>query len=133
MDPIDRRRPLRVRPMLGTRIDVLTRLDGAIRLAQPRLTAPNVSLRYVPDRRVLDPESVAAYLSHIARTLWPGPEELALAILDDINNEAVPRWIQVRITAQSPGGLDHRVVVEDRQPQWRPDWSGAPVGDTGAP
>ncbi|MCF8479717.1 MAG: hypothetical protein K9H25_04740 [Rhodospirillum sp.] len=114
-------------------MDILTRLDGAIPLAQRHITAPKISLRYVPDRRVLDPESVAVYLSHLAREIWAGPEELALAILDDINNEAVPRWIQVRVTAHAPGGLDHRVVVEDHQPQWRPSWSGAPVGDTGAP
>ena len=42
-------------------------------------------------------------------------------ILDDVNNEVVPRWVQVTVTA--PGdraaGVDgHGVMLEDRQPRW---------------
>jgi NADPH-dependent 7-cyano-7-deazaguanine reductase QueF len=60
---------------------------------------------------------------------WNGAESLALAILDDINNEAVPRWARVRITTRTHGGLHHQVTVEDHQPRWRPTWVGAPVAE----
>ena len=48
-------------------------------------------------------------------------EEAAAAILEDMGNEVVARWIQVNASTGSedptsvPG---HQVVLEDKQPQW---------------
>lgn len=71
-----------------------------------------VELRYVPDRWVIEPSGFAAYLGEPA-TLPDGLEALALAVLDDVGNEAVPRWAEVRAIRTG-----HRVVVEERQPGW---------------
>jgi 7-cyano-7-deazaguanine reductase len=51
-------------------------------------------------------------------------EALATAVLDDINNEVVARWVQVVISAPAPDepGVDgHSVMLEDRQPKWEND------------
>ncbi len=49
-------------------------------------------------------------------------EELALAIIEDINNEVVPRWVQVQIETRTdtpqPNASAYRVLIEDRQPNW---------------
>lgn len=75
-----------------------------------------VTLRYVPDRLLLDIASVRGYFALLGALECAGPEPLALTILEDINNEAVPRWVQVSCTAAGAPG--HRVLVEDRQPSW---------------
>lgn len=81
-----------------------------------RATTPDgarLGLRLVPDRDILDPGSLAAYVAELPAL---GSEALALAVLDDLANELVPRWVEVRVERDSP--LPHRVVVEDRQPGW---------------
>ena len=42
-----------------------------------------------------------------------------MTMLDDVNNELIPRWAQVELTA-GPGdaGDCHGVIIEDRQPGW---------------
>jgi 7-cyano-7-deazaguanine reductase len=37
-------------------------------------------------------------------------------VLDDLNNELVPRWVELTVERDAP--LPHRVVIEDRQPNW---------------
>lgn len=52
---------------------------------------------------------------------WPSPEDIAVAIQDDVNNELVARWTRITVTtdANSTGALaGHSITVEDRQPQW---------------
>ena len=88
------------------RHDYLVTLTGA---PQP---GTRLELRYVPDRWVIDPAGFAAYLAGPA-DLPEGLEALALAVLDDVGNEAVPRWAEVRTERAG-----HRVVVEERQPGW---------------
>jgi 7-cyano-7-deazaguanine reductase len=112
MDRLQRRSLLTVRPHPGSRHDCLVILSG-----RAGGTDVTVTLRYVPDRLALDADAFAAYL----RVLDPGDlEALAVAVLDDAGNEAVPRWIQV--TADRPlmdGALrTHAIVVEDAQPGW---------------
>ena len=78
-----------------------------------------VSLYYVPDKLLLTTEAFEIYLHGFDSAELNSLEELALGILDDLNNELVARWIQVRVEADAKG-LDrgHRVMVEDRQPKW---------------
>ena len=45
-------------------------------------------------------------------------ETLGLALLDEINNEIVPRWVQIAVSADSPGSLAETVILTDRQPNW---------------
>lgn len=77
-------------------------------------------IRYVPDRAIIDAGSFAGYLATLATWQWPAPEALAMAVLDDVNNQLIPRWVQVRVTVRPRNGLPscHRIVVEDRQPGW---------------
>jgi len=75
-----------------------------------------VALRYVPDKLVLEPATLAHYIKQLMTRNLDGPEGLALAILEDINNETIPRWVEVACASRHTP--QHRVLVEDRQPNW---------------
>jgi len=75
-----------------------------------------VALRYVPDKLIVEPDALARYVGQLAARDHDGPEDIALAILADLNNETVPRWVEVAC-AHRPAPR-HRVLVEDRQPNW---------------
>ncbi|CAO3434273.1 hypothetical protein [Azospirillum doebereinerae] len=103
-----RRERLTTAPSPDSRHDFLVELRGEP-AAGTRLT-----VRLVPDRLVLEPAGFAAYLTELEGTA--GLEALAMAVLDDLNNELVPRWVEVAAERDAP--LPHRVVIEDRQPNW---------------
>ncbi|PWC85229.1 hypothetical protein TSH100_16090 [Azospirillum sp. TSH100] len=110
-----RRERLSTRPSPDARHDFLVELNG-----QP-LPGVRLTLRLVPDLLVPEPASVVAYLAEFAGFGGTGGsagglEALAVAILDDLNNELVPRWVEVAVESDVP--LPHRVVIEDRQPTW---------------
>lgn len=102
------REMLQIAPSPDPRHDYLVELAG---------TAGDAAIQvyYVPDRDIVSPASVAAYLA--AQDAGQAAEALALAILDDFNNQLVPRWIKVTVTREQP--LRHRVAVDDRQPGWK--------------
>lgn len=104
----ERREILETRPNPNTGLDYLVAVDTAV--------SPNrvIRLRYVPDKLLLRPHTFETYLSAITATDDIPSEELALAIIEDINNEVVPRWVQVQV---ENGGV-YRVLIEDRQPNW---------------
>ncbi len=80
-----------------------------------------LTLRYVPDRYVLAPSSLEVYLKTIGELDWPGLEKAATVIRDDINNEVVPRWLQVSLCApvNAQGTVQHHdILLEDQQPKW---------------
>ena len=69
----------------------------------------------------MDVKAFGAYLEALASIDWPSPEELAVTVITDINNELIARWVQVTVNA--PDLLHHAiethgVVLEDRQPDW---------------
>lgn len=110
--------PAKLRELLTTapspdpRHDYIVGLEGAVGDAM-------VTARYVPDRLIVTAEAAAAYFAALdSATLdsAPGAEALALLVLDDFNNELVPRWIEVQVTRDRP--LRHWAAVEDRQPGW---------------
>ncbi|WP_259783118.1 hypothetical protein [Aestuariispira ectoiniformans] len=78
-----------------------------------------IHIRYVPDKLLLPTQSFGQYLHDLHLAAETSLEELALTILDDINNEVVPRWVQIRVDADEKS-LDrgHRTLIEDRQPRW---------------
>lgn len=80
----------------------------------------HVSLRYVPDKLLVDDQSLAAFFASLARPEPIAPETVALAILDELNNEIVPRWVQIAVTGGNDAGgqPSQTVSVEDRQPNW---------------
>jgi hypothetical protein len=100
------------RALLAVRPNPAERLDYRVTLTAD-LAAGALVLDYVPDRVVLDPAAVARYAAMLEAETWPGLEALGVAILDDVNNEAVPRWLRVTLRA---GG--QTVTLIDRQPGW---------------
>ena len=75
-----------------------------------------VALRYVPDKLIVEPAALAHYVGQLAARDDDGPEDIALTILADLNNETVPRWVEVACAHRR--APRHRVLVEDRQPNW---------------
>jgi 7-cyano-7-deazaguanine reductase len=78
----------------------------------------HIRLTYVPDKLLLAAGSFQAYMDAFDATAPTMIELLAFEILDDINNEIVPRWVQVVITTGHGAGSPQKVIVEDRQPNW---------------
>lgn len=117
MDKPDRRGLLVTRANPDPRADLLVELDMSL---SPRAAngPVSVTIRYVPDRWLVDPDALAAYAAAFEAGPWSGLEPLALAVRDDLNNEAVPRWLQVAACGPSASGSSQRVLVEDRQPRW---------------
>ena len=85
--------------------------------------AMQVTLRYVPDRQLLEPANFTTYLAGLAPIPWETLEAAAVAILDDVANELVPRWAQVTLRGTAPGEApsSHEISLEESQPGWRND------------
>jgi len=125
-----RRAALRLRPNPAPRLTYRITLEAGLD------TIPGRPLRltvdYVPDRGVLDGAAFAAYARLLGASAWAGPEDLGVAVLDDINNEVVPRWVRVAVSTDSQGGRTlpkHAVLLED----WQPTWNAEAVATTSAP
>lgn len=100
-------------------IDYIVALDGSMRDAGGYGRC-RVRLTYVPDKLLLDADAFATYLAAFDDAEATRIETLALAILDDIGNEIVPRWAQVVVSqphGEAGAGMQC-VIVEDRQPNW---------------
>jgi len=80
-----------------------------------RLEAAGADFRlavdYVPDKLILRPHALDDYVAGLGGDTL---EALAVTILDDFNNEVVPRWVRIRIAR----GATHQTLLEDRQPKW---------------
>ena len=111
MDAILRREHLETGENLNTKIDYVVALSA---------TASDeyqVDIRYIPDLSILKPDSLKTYLAHLGTMDWMTLEALGHTILNDLNNEVIPRWVQVTVVGKS-ASLAHRVTFEDRQPRW---------------
>ena len=102
-------------PLPSTTVEFLCHLESNL----PQMGA-FVRLSYVPYKAALSAEAFSSYLNDI-----PVPEESASAletcaavILDDLNNELVPRWLQLVLTRGLEDGTVQTVLVEDKQPRW---------------
>jgi 7-cyano-7-deazaguanine reductase len=94
------------------RVDYLCKVEGVV-----TSDGASVELRYVPDKLLLQMEAFGVYLAALPEP--PSLESLAATLIDDLNNELVPRFLQVRVTSASDD-LDrgHAVLMEDRRPRW---------------
>ncbi|WNJ99145.1 hypothetical protein L2D14_14890 [Thalassospiraceae bacterium LMO-JJ14] len=90
----------------------------AVVILENSLKDAHLRLRYVPDRDVLQPESLGRYVDAIRAMTFASFEETAQTILEDINDQVIPCWLEVTL---SRGGTDmhHEVRIEDRQPNWK--------------
>jgi len=92
-------------------LDYIVTLTGKLESSRQ-----SIRLRYVPDKLLIDGASFAAYLAFLDGDGPAAPEQVALTLLDEMNNEIVPRWVQIAVTGGADGG--ETVIVEDRQPNW---------------
>jgi|GEM_PF-171066 len=104
----------------GRRHDYVVTLTGRLAVARQPL---RVVLRYVPDRMVLPPSAFAAYIEELGAGDWTSIEALAVAMVEDLDSELIPRWLRVSLIAEGngedrAGAAGYRVDVEDRQPNW---------------
>jgi 7-cyano-7-deazaguanine reductase len=100
------------RELLKTFPNPDVRHDYLVEFAPVLADATRLLIRFVPDRDVLAPDCLAAYLAAFGAD-WL--EALALTMVEDLANQLVPRWVEVQAERMTPL---HRVVVEDRQPAW---------------
>lgn len=105
--PVKLRELLAAAPSPDPRHDYLVGLEGMVGDAA-------VKVRYVPDRLTATAESAAGYFAALDTNA--SVEAVALMVLDDFNNELVPRWIEVLVKRDQP--LRHWAQVEDQQPGW---------------
>ena len=105
------------RSRLTTAQNPESRLDYIVSLRES-FEGGEVLVSYVPDRFILVPDSLGDYLSAVDAFTSRNLEETAATILGDLNNELVPRWVQVAVSRLHDGAIRHRVAVEDRQPKW---------------
>lgn len=78
-------------------------------------------LTYAPGKLILTPDALQRYLDALDRDSTLPVEALAHVVLDDMNDELVPRWVQIVVEQPAEAGrraLTHRVLVEDREPRW---------------
>lgn len=119
MDITSRRRLLECNSNPDSAIDYMVNITGHIDKEGSSRT--NVSLRYVPDKLVLEAGSFGVYLDTLGEIGWKVAEDLAVTIISDVNNELIPRWVQISVSAPDlahPAVDTHGVVLEDRQPKW---------------
>ena len=85
-------------------------------------TVPNsellITLSYVPDKLVLLTKAFQEYLKYLELDEILALEPIALRLLDDINNEVVPRWAEIKISTCFGAETSSSVIVVDQQPRW---------------
>ncbi len=73
----------------------------------------HIDLRYIADRDIIAATALAHYFQAAAQEPCETLEGYADMVLNDLNNELVPRWIWLRLK-----GNGHQVIQQDRQPGW---------------
>jgi len=120
MDIFERRSLLATERNPDSKLDYVITITGQI-AAHREPDSSSINLRYVPDKVILQPVSFGRYLDALGTVDWTALEEVAAAVLNDVNNELIARWVQVGISApgQTHLGIDrHEVLLEDHQPNW---------------
>jgi len=99
--------------------EYLVSFSGDLRLSNDQLF--QVRLTYVPDLFVLDATTFQPYLDIVGRVDDSTPERSGKLILEDINNQLVPRWIRVTIFGRLDQSDMHtyRCLFQDHQPNWQ--------------
>lgn len=95
--------------------------DYVVELRQPlfaRTKNPiTLVIRYVPEKFILAPERLNAYLKQSEKMPHDSIEALADRMLSDLLNELIPFWVEI-LLEQQEGEVLHRVLREERQPDW---------------
>lgn len=121
MDTLTRRSHIETAPNPDERLDYVITLTGTLAFRAAPGTC-QISIRYIPDKLIISQASFAAYLSALGEMEWANLEEAATAMLEDMGNEVVARWMQLKAALSEDGvgaaALSHQIVLEDQQPQW---------------
>jgi len=109
--------------ILKTTANVNNHKDLVVRLKLPLgLTegTAGFSLRYVPDKRLLEHGSVCEYIHDQIKSAedW---ENLIHIIQEDLINAIVPRWIEVGLW-QHTNQQEIQFSLQDKQPHWQNDF-----------
>ena len=104
-------------------LDYVSSLTGQIGKGDGSdMSVIKIEVRYVPDKLVLEVASFESYLGSCLILASEELEKLASVILEDLNNEIVPRWLHVTASTGTNDTGDqmirHSVSFEDRQPDW---------------
>lgn len=112
INPILARRELiKSEPAPHPRHDVIVTLKSVF-------DGKTLRLRYVPDRDVILITCLDEYLDAVSNLGDDTLEAVSQIILEDFNDQVIPSWLEVTLTAQV-GTFSHQVQVEDRQPYWK--------------
>ncbi len=120
---IDRRALLQSLNNPDISLDYVSHFSGHINLDRC-VFEHTVDLYYVPDKLIILPNSLERYLEAIGDAQWDTLELLTTSILEDIQNEIVPRWVRIRITEKTSDFRvlrEHSTSAEDAQPGWEND------------
>lgn len=74
-------------------------------------TPIKITLRVIPDKLIADHQSLKDNIIGLINQEWDTPEKLILTIIERVNNELIPKWIEV---TYNKDGIS--VKVEDQQP-----------------
>ena len=79
-----------------------------------------ITVRIIPDKLITDHASLKAYVQTTLIDTKSCPEDIILSIIEEINNELVPKWLEV---FYEHDGVS--VKIEDQQPgldNYKPTW-----------
>ncbi|MDG2032571.1 MAG: hypothetical protein P8J29_01415 [Rhodospirillales bacterium] len=98
--------------------DYLVSLGG--RLTMEYHGTFDIRVTYIPDSFILNVTSLHSYLTALGNSPEMTPERSGKTLLEDANNELVPRWIRVtligRPEVETTGS--YRCLFQDCQPNW---------------
>ena len=80
----------------------------------------DVRVTYVPDSFILNVTSFHSYLMALGNSTEVTPERSGKILLEDVNNELVPRWVRVTLIGRpaTAVGVSYRCLFQDSQPNW---------------
>lgn len=121
VDSKDKRRKI-ISPHKNPRKDSEYIIQLKHRLAPNGLDAARgveLKLYYIPDKFVVEADNYDKYLLFFETKSqqYDSFEKLGSDIIDDLNNELIPKWIHLNITAEHAHTI-HCVSYEERQPNW---------------
>lgn len=120
LEIFERRNLIRTAPNPGKKLDYVVTIHKTVSGSSPLFPAELV-LRYVPDKLVVIPESLETYFQEVSEISFENFENAAVLLLDDFNNELVPRWICLHLEKKDTSQDHiqfHQATIEDHQPKW---------------
>ncbi len=80
----------------------------------------DVRVTYVPDSFILNVGSFHSYLMALSNSPEMTPERSGKTLLEDANNELVPRWVRVTLIGRpaTAAASSYRCLFQDSQPNW---------------